>query len=50
MEFNKKSKNCNFYLINSFSDKISKILGKKIFIQRQPYLRAKKYNLTSTAT
>ena len=50
LEFNKKSKNCNFYLLNSFSDKISKVLGKKIFIQRQPYLRAKKYNLASTAT
>ena len=50
MEFNKNSKKCNFYLINSFSHKIKKVLGKKIFIQRQPYLRAKKYNLNSTAT
>tara|TARA_Y100000590_G_scaffold449233_1_gene587037 strand:+ start:1638 stop:2363 length:726 start_codon:yes stop_codon:yes gene_type:complete len=48
--FNRESKNCNFNLINSFSKEICKILGKKIFIQRQPYLRAKKHNLKSTAT
>ncbi len=50
IDFNKNSKDSNFNLINSFSKSINKILGKKIFIQRQPYLRAKKYNLKSTAT
>lgn len=50
IDFNKKSKNCNFNLLNSFSKSIYKILGKKIFVQRQPYLRLKKYNLKSTAT
>ena len=50
MNFNKKSKNVNFNLINAFSEELKLILGKKIFLQRQPYLRAKKYNLLSTAT
>ncbi len=50
IDFNKNSLDSNFNLINSFVRSLKKILGKKIFIQRQPYLRAKKYNLSSTAT
>lgn len=50
INFNKKTKNVNFNLVNAFSNELSNLLGKKIFLQRQPYLRAKKYNLLSTAT
>lgn len=50
IDFNKNSHSINFNLINSFVKNLKKILGKKIFIQRQSYLRAKKYNLSSTAT
>ena len=50
IDFNKNSQESNFNLINSFAKELKIILGNKIFIQRQPYLRAKKYNLKSTAT
>ena len=50
INFNKKTKNVNFNLVNAFSNELSNLLGKKIFLQRQPYLRAKKHNLLSTAT
>ena len=50
IDFNKNSQESNFNLINSFAKKLKIVLGNKIFIQRQPYLRVKKYNLKSTAT
>jgi sporadic carbohydrate cluster 2OG-Fe(II) oxygenase len=50
IDFNKNSQESNFNLINSFADELKIVLGNKIFIQRQPYLRVKKYNLKSTAT
>ncbi len=50
LNFNRNSKNVNFNLVNAFSKEIKKILGKKIFLQRLPYLRAKKNDLKSTAT
>ena len=50
IDFNKNSQGSNFNLINSFAEELKIILGNKIFIQRQPYLRVKKYNLKSTAT
>ena len=50
IDFNKNSQESNFNLINSFAKKLKIVLGNKIFIQRQPYLRVKKYSLKSTAT
>jgi len=50
IDFNRESKDANFNLINAFSKKLIPVLGDTIFLQRQPYLRAKKHNLLSTAT
>jgi hypothetical protein len=50
LKFNKESKNVNLNLINAFYKSINKYLDNNIYLQRQPYLRLKKYNLKVAAT
>ena len=49
-KFNRNSKNININLINAFNKSINKYLKNSLFVQRNPYLRVKKYNSQAGAT